>query len=51
MNSSDDIKRFRQDWESQETQELLKAAMESTAQDGDLTKSKNMPAYGWSNQI
>ena len=48
--SNDDIKALREQWNSEQTQNLLTMAKESMQKDGDLTKARDVAKYGWCEQ-
>ena len=48
VTSTTELKDFRENWTSEQTQNLLVKAKDSKQRDGDLTKSMNIPRYGWS---
>ncbi|GAB7350596.1 hypothetical protein MBLNU459_g1165t1 [Dothideomycetes sp. NU459] len=42
-----DVKDFRSQWQSQQTQQILARAKESDARDHDLSAGQDIPIYGW----
>lgn len=47
MQSTDGLKTFREDWTSEQTQQLLARSKESLEKDGDLSKANGVARYGW----
>jgi hypothetical protein len=39
---------FRNDWNSEQTQQVFTKAQESEQKDPDLSKAKEVPRFGWS---
>jgi hypothetical protein len=39
---------FRNDWNSEQTQQIFTQAQESEQRDSDLSKAKEVARYGWS---
>lgn len=50
VQSTDDLKAFREQWTSQQTQQVLARIRESAEKDGDLTKANDVAKYGWRNE-
>ena len=46
--STDNIKTFRDDWISEQTQALFARSKESLEKNADLTKAGDVPKFGWS---
>lgn len=46
--STNELKDFRDNWTSEQTQALLATSTESKQKDGDLSKASTVPRYGWS---
>lgn len=42
-----DVKSFRSQWRSQQTQQILAKARDSESRDHDLSAGKDIPVYGW----
>lgn len=42
-----DVKAFRSQWSSQQTQQILARAKDSESQDHDLSAGRDIPVYGW----
>ncbi|KAF2167697.1 hypothetical protein M409DRAFT_21850 [Zasmidium cellare ATCC 36951] len=47
VTASTDLKDFRENWTSEQTQSLLARADESKQKDGDFSKAVTVPRYGW----
>ncbi|EMC93058.1 hypothetical protein BAUCODRAFT_151429 [Baudoinia panamericana UAMH 10762] len=47
LQSTDDLDRFRKEWSSDQTQQLLTRSNESVKEDGDLSRAADISKYGW----
>ncbi|RMY64568.1 hypothetical protein D0863_09734 [Hortaea werneckii] len=47
MKSTEDLKDFKTDWNSEQTQQTFARARESVQKDGDLSKANEVAKYGW----
>lgn len=47
VTSTTELKDFRDNWTSEQTQSLLAKSNESKQKDGDLSKAASVPRYGW----
>ncbi|RMZ33697.1 hypothetical protein D0859_02138 [Hortaea werneckii] len=47
VKSTEDLKDFRADWNSEQTQQMFARARESVQKDGDLSKANEVAKYGW----
>ncbi|KAK4494023.1 hypothetical protein PRZ48_015209 [Zasmidium cellare] len=47
LTATTDLKEFRDNWSSEQTQSLLARASESKQQNGDFSKAATIPRYGW----
>ncbi|KAK4547796.1 hypothetical protein LTR36_000754 [Oleoguttula mirabilis] len=47
VQSTDDLKAFRDNWTSGQTQQILARSKESLDGDGDLSKADGVARYGW----
>ena len=50
IQSTDDLKAFREQWTSEQTQQLFARCKQSAEKDGDLSKSLYVSKYGWSSE-
>ena len=50
LQSQDNITTFREQWSSEQTQQLFARSRESLEKDSDLSKSRDVAKYGWSEQ-
>jgi len=50
LQSTTDLKTFRNDWTSEQTQQLLERGRESLQKDGELRKADEVARYGWSTE-
>ena len=48
LRSTEDLKTFRDQWNLEQTQQLYARSKQSLEKDGDLTKSLDVPKWGWS---
>ena len=49
-HATDSIKTFRDDWISEQTQQLFVRSKHSNDQNGDLTRAGEVAEYGWNGQ-
>ncbi|KAK5132182.1 hypothetical protein LTR08_009305 [Meristemomyces frigidus] len=47
LQTTDDLRSFREDWMSEQTQQLLVRSRTSLEEDGDLKKGDSVARYGW----
>lgn len=47
VTATTELKDFRDNWTSEQTQGLLARSKESEQKDGDLSKASAVPRYGW----
>jgi len=47
IQSTDELRTFREDWTSEHTQSLFARASESLKADGNLSKAAAVAKYGW----
>lgn len=47
VQSTENLKGFREVWKSDQTQDILARSKESAEKDPDLSKAKDVAAYGW----
>jgi hypothetical protein len=47
VGSTTDLKAFKEDWNSEQTQALLQKSRDSLQKDGDLSKAATVPVWGW----
>lgn len=45
------MNKFRENWTSARTQDLLTRSKESFAKDGDLTKANQVARWGWEDYV
>jgi hypothetical protein len=50
IHSSKDLKLFRDNWDSEQTREVLARAKASNERDGDLSRAREVKGYGWAAQ-
>ena len=50
LRSTGDLKTFREQWSSEQTQQLFARSKQSLEKDGDLTKSLDVAKWGWSSE-
>ena len=50
IQSTDDLKTFREQWTSEQTQQLFARSRQSLEKDGDLSKAVDVARYGWSSE-
>ena len=48
VQTTDDLRSFRESWTSAQTQQSLVRSKESWEKDGDLRKAEEVARYGWS---
>jgi hypothetical protein len=48
VTTSGQLTAFRNDWNSEQTQQIFTKAQESEQRDSDLSKAKETPRFGWS---
>jgi hypothetical protein len=48
VTTTSQLAAFREDWNSEQTQNILAKAQESQQKDPDLSKSEGVPRFGWS---
>lgn len=51
VGATDDMNKFRANWTSERTQELLNRSKESFAKDSDLTKANQVARWGWEDYV
>ncbi|KAM0720789.1 hypothetical protein Q7P37_003074 [Cladosporium fusiforme] len=49
--STTQLTSFRENWTSEQTQQLLAKAHESEQKDRDLSKGQEVPAFGWTENV
>jgi hypothetical protein len=47
LRSTEELKTFREQWNSEQTQQLFARSTQSLEKDGDLTKSLDVAKWGW----
>lgn len=47
LQTTQDLQTFRENWQSDETQDLLAKSRESLQRDGNLAKANKVAKYGW----
>lgn len=47
IQSTDDLKAFREVWSSEQTQDVFVKGKESFEKDADLSKARDVAAFGW----
>ncbi|KAF7192365.1 hypothetical protein HII31_06397 [Pseudocercospora fuligena] len=45
-----DVQQLRTTWNSEQTQDIFAKTKDSFAKDGDLSKARNVPRWGWAEQ-
>ncbi|KAK5128412.1 hypothetical protein LTR85_003080 [Meristemomyces frigidus] len=50
LQSTNGLKAFRDDWTSEQTQQLLARSKESLERDGDLSRADGVARYGWARE-
>ncbi|KXS99516.1 hypothetical protein AC578_4264 [Pseudocercospora eumusae] len=45
-----DVQQLRATWNSEQTQEIFAKTKDSFVKDGDLSKARNVPRWGWAEQ-
>jgi hypothetical protein len=48
VTSTGQLKTFREDWSSEQTQQVFARARDSESKDGDLSARFGVPEFGWS---
>jgi hypothetical protein len=50
VGAVDSVQALRQDWTSEQTQEIFSVTRASLEKDGDLSKASEVPRYGWTEE-
>lgn len=50
LHSTNSIKAFREDWKSEQTQQLFARSKDNFEKNGDLSKAGDVARYGWDEQ-